>query len=608
MSISSIKDKILADTPSLIRRAIFFVLLLSFAVIAIFFTFKGLSSPRGMEQAQVAREIARGNGFSTKVIRPITVWQMEEKNEDNGHITSFKKFPETYHAPINPCVYAAVLKAVDGGNQERWKMPSKSNIYQLDRVIAGVCVIFFIIAIGINYLLVSRIFDTTIASVVAILMLFCELMWKFSQSGMPQMLMLMLFSCAMFFLWLGIENTSEEKPAIAPVMVAGLFMCLLVLTHWITIWMYFGLVIFAAIYFKPRGIIAGALMGMLIVIVLPIAYLIYSSPTGSIFGTAYYAIHNGLGSSQDDILRSLSPADHELGLKSLLINIMATTLGQISNLHSHLGAILAAPLFFLALLHPFKRQALGMFRWPLLLMWVFAGIGMSIYGLKDESLDSNQIHILFAPLMAAYGLAMVSILWARLGIAQRIDALRHAHLTVIVIISAGPMLLSIPQDIKLGLRAEGIGGFPHWPPYYPKAINHTIAENTTYKDVIISDVPWAVAWYADRTSVWLPQNLEQIEKIEAIAIEQRTPVSGILITPYSFNSDRIMSIATPKASYGELYPLVFNIWGRMALAKPLMDTHEAFRPLSRRYPHDHALISYGFMNYYSKRPVTYSID
>lgn len=606
--ISNIKNKISADTAVTIRRAIFCVLVLGFAIITVFFTFRGLSSPRGMEQAQVAREIARGNGFTTKVIRPMTVWQMEEKNQAKEEIASFKKFPETYHAPINPCVYAAVLKAVDGGNQERWKMPLKSNIYQLDRIIAGVCVLFFIIAIGVNYLLISRIFDTTIASTVAVLMLFCELMWKFSQSGMPQMLMLLLFSCAMFFLWLSIENTAENKPAIVPVMVTGLFLCLLVLTHWITIWIYFGFVIFAAIYFKPRGILALILMGMLAVLVLPVIYIIYSGPTGSLFGTAYYAIHNGLGSSQDDILRSLSPADHELGLKSLLVSIMATTLGQISNLHANLGAILVAPLFFLALLHPFKRKALGMLRWPLLLMWILAGIGMSIYGLKDESLDSNQIHILFAPLMAAYGLAMVSILWARLGIAHRIDSLRHAHLILIVIISAGPMLLSIPKDVKLGLRAEGIGGFPHWPPYYPKAINHTIAENTTSKDVIISDVPWAVAWYADRISVWLPQNLEQIERIEALAIEQHTPVSSILITPYSFNGASIMSIATPKASYGELYPLVFNIWGRMALAKPFIDTHEAFKPLSRRYPHDHALISYGLMNYYSKRPVTYSID
>ncbi len=608
MIISKIKEKLSADTSILLRRAIFFVLLLGFAVIAIFFTFRGLSSPRGMEQAQVGREIARGNGFSTKVIRPVTLWQMQENHQDNEHVASFKKFPETYHAPLNPCVYAAVLKAVDGHNHARWKMPLKSNIYQLDRIIAGVCVIFFILSIGVNYLLISRIFDPTIASVVAILMLFCELMWKFSQSGMPQMLMLLLFSCAMFFLWLGIENASDDKPTTTPVVVAGLFMCLLVLTHWIAIWMYFGFVIFAAIYFKPRGIIAGILMGMLIVLVLPIAFLIYSSPTGSIFGTAYYAIYSGLGSSQDDILRSLSPADHELGLKSLLVSITTTTLGQISNLYANLGAILAAPLFFISLLHPFKRKALGMFRWPLLLMWMLAGVGMSIYGLNDGNLDSNQIHILFAPLMAAYGLALISILWARLGIGQRIDSLRHAHMVTIVIISAGPMLLAIPQDIKLGLRAEGIGGFPHWPPYYPKAINHTIAENTTPKDVIISDVPWAVAWYADRISVWLPQNLEQIEKIEALAIEQHTPVSGILITPYSFNSDRIMSIASPKASYGELYPLVFNIWGRMALAKPFIDTHEAFKPLSRRYPHDHALISYGFMNYYSKRPVTYSID
>ena len=108
--------------------------------------------------------------------------------------------------------------------------------------------------------------------------------------------------------------------------------------------------------------------------------------------------------------------------------------------------------------------------------------------------------------------------------------------------------------------------------------------------------------------VWLPQNLDQIEKIESLASEQHTPVSGILITPYSFNSEGIMSIATPKGSYGELYPLVFNVWGRMALAKPFMDTHEAFKPLSRRYQHEHPLISYGFMTYYSKRPVTQSFD
>ena len=439
-----------------------------------------------MEQAQIGREIARGNGYSTKVIRPVALWQMEDANKEQP---SLENLPDTYHAPLNPCVYAAVLKATDAGDNKRWRMPQKSNIYQLDRVIAATCVIFFLISIGINYLLVSRIFDGTIASVTALLMLFCELMWKLSQSGMPQMLMLMLFSCAMFFLWRGVENSEENKSPLGPVLVSGVFMCLLVLTHWLTLWMFIGFVIFAAVYFKPRGVIAGVLMAMLVLFVMPVVYFLYVSPTGSPFGTAYYAIHNGLGSSEDAIMRSLSPAGEELGLKGLLLNILGTTLRQISDLHRNFGAILVAPLFFLALLHPFKRASLASFRWLILLMWIFAGIGMSIYGLRQGATDPNQIHILFAPIMAAYGLAMVSILWGRLNIPQSLYALRYAHLILIVAISAGPMLLSIPKSLKSGLQAEGYGGFPHWPPYFPKAFNRTLADNTSTKDIIISDTP-----------------------------------------------------------------------------------------------------------------------
>jgi len=593
------------DTARIIRRTTFFVLLVGLAITAILFTFRGLSSPRGMEQAQTGREIARGNGYSTKVIRPIALWQMEQAEMEAPQL---EQFPETYHAPLNPYVYAAVLSAAGGTNQDRWRMPEKSNIYQLDRIIAATCVTFFLISIGINYLLISRIFDTTIASVTALMMLFCELMWKLSQSGMPQMLMLMLFSCAMLFLWRGIESSEENKPPLVPVLISGMFMCLLVLTHWLTIWMYLGFVIYAAIYFKPRRVITAALIGMLALFVLPTTYFLYNSNTGSIFGTAYYAIHNGLGLSEDTIMRSLSPEDNTLSIKGLIINIIETTLRQISDLHRNMGAILAAPLFFLALLHPFKRLSLATFRWPLLLMWICAGLGMSIFGLKQGEMDPNQIHILFAPLMAAYGLAMISILWARLGIAQRIDTLRNAHIIIIVAISAGPMLFSIPKDLKIGLLAEGYGGYPHWPPYFPRVYNHTLADTTTSKDIIISDVPWAVAWYADRISVWLPKNLEQIAEIESIANSQSTPVSGILISPYSYSEAGIIDVGTLKGSYGELYPLVFNAWARFGGAADFIDTHKNFKGLSQRYKHQYPLFSYGFIMYYSKNPMIEPLD
>ncbi|NNJ86655.1 MAG: hypothetical protein HKP20_05740 [Akkermansiaceae bacterium] len=307
-------------------------------------------------------------------------------------------------------------------------------------------------------------------------------------------------------------------------------------------------------------------------------------------------------------MRSLSPADQQLGLRGLLLNIIATTLGQISDLHRNFGAILVAPLFFVALLHPFKRESLASFRWLILLMWVFAGIGMSIYGLKLGSMDPNQIHILFAPLMAAYGLAMVSILWARLNIPQSMHALRYAHLILIVAISAGPMLLTTPQNIIRGMQQDGIGGFPHWPPYFPKAYNRTLADNTTTKDIIISDTPWAVAWYADRMSVWLPENLEQIEQIETLASNQQTPVSGILISPYSFNSKNMIGNASPQGTYGELYPLVYGAWARFGNAPNFIDLHPLFKPLSQRYQHKQPLFSYGYIMYYSNRPVVESVE
>ena len=594
------------DPAKIIRRAIFFVCLLGLSTISLYFTFQGLYSPRAMEQAQIGREIARGNGYTTKVIRPVALWQMKEESED---YPSLESLPDTYHAPLNPCIYAAVLKAADVSDSKTWRMPPQSNIYQLDRVIALTCVIFFLVSIGVNYLLVARIFDTNIAATVALLMLFCELMWSFSQSGLPQMLMLMLFSCAMFFTWRAVENTEENRSALTPILLSGIFMCLLVLTHWITLWVYVGYVIFAAVYFKPRGIIAALLVGILAVCVIPVVYFLYVSPTGSAFGTAYYTIHDGLGLSQDSIMRSLSPAGEDLGLQGLLLNILATSLRQISELHNNLGAILVAPLFFVALLHPFKRASLASFRWLILIMWIFASLGMSIYGLRNEAMDPNQIHILFAPLMAAYGLAMVSILWARLDLPQSMYALRNAHLIGIVAISAGPMLLSIPQDIKRGLRADGYGGFPHWPPYLPSVYNRTLADNTDPNEIVISDTPWAVAWYADRMSAWLPQNLDQIEEIESIARTQQTPVSSILITPYSYASGNILkSVGSNNAPYGKLYPLVMGSWGYQGNAANFVDTHPNFRPLSQRYPHKQPLYSYGQIMLYSARPISGSSD
>ena len=55
------------------------------------------------------------------------------------------------------------------------------------------------------------------------------------------------------------------------------------------------------------------------------------------------------------------------------------------------GSIVVAPLFFLSLLHPFKRPEIAHFRWCILSMWLFGVMGMTIYGIPEGILDPNQI-------------------------------------------------------------------------------------------------------------------------------------------------------------------------------------------------------------------------
>ena len=66
--------------------------------------------------------------------------------------------------------------------------------------------------------------------------------------------------------------------------------------------------------------------------------------------------------------------------------------------------------------------------------------------------------------------------------------------SLLVVITALPMLFRLLPD-------------KHPPYQYPPYLEPVIALLngwTTDKEVISSDMPWAVAWYADRKSLWIP--------------------------------------------------------------------------------------------------------
>jgi hypothetical protein len=330
------------------------------------------------------------------------------------------------------------------------------------------------------------------------------------------------------------------------------------------------------------------------------------SITGSPFGTAFLTLYNGLGNgSEDAVMRTSDLSAEPLVLDGLLSKILRTTLLQATDIIPFLGGIIIAPLFFLSLLHPFKRGSIANFRWAILLMWVTTAFGLAIFGISKDALDPNQLHLLFAPIMTAYGLAFISILWSRLEVVAATPILKNVHHIVIVAICALPLILSLPVKIRVGMMVRDRGGIPHWPPYYAPALNSKksgLKGWVTEKQIVFSDQPWAVAWYADRVSVWLPPTRQGFEKIETIAADLQTPSVGILISPSSHGIGPMSEVAD---KYKDFTSLVMN--GRVFLATyppgvSIFDKDPRISAITKRYPYAQPLVGMD-MVYYSDRAI-----
>lgn len=543
------------NLATLTLRTVFFVLMVTLAVVHVTVLFRGLDSAHGMEQAAIAREVARGNGLVTKVLRPAAIRQNQEATSETGTLVDAGK--NTYHAPLQPLLLGAVFRAQNAQNFEAFRPEKEEYVYKLDRVVAGFSIVCFLLAIGVTYLLVCRIFDSAIASTTAMLMLFCELFWQVSMSGLPQMLMLLLFTSGTYFAYRSLEASEEKRTALLHAIFASIFFALLCLTHWLAVWIAVGYAVAAAIFIKPRGI-AGiiALLTIILVSILPIIQNIKT--TGTPGGTAFLVLYEGLAGSEERAMRSYDAIP--LNLRKLAINVLRLMVTQTKDIYAYFGSIIAAPIFFVALFHPFKRMVISNFRWVLLIMWIPAVLGMALFGLKGGETSANQLHLLFAPIMAAYGLAMLSILWGRLNFTKTMPLMGNAHLVLVWAISASPFLLRVPFD-----AIEALGDNektpPNYPPYAPSLLDDVIVDFADKEEIIASDQPWAVAWYTDRRSIWLPLKVDELGTFEKMASTEETPIVGVLLTPSSSGNRPLYETAY---FYGEYMSLMLDIWANFS--------------------------------------------
>jgi hypothetical protein len=365
-------------------------------------------------------------------------------------------------------------------------------------------------------------------------------------SGLPQMLLLLLFNGAAYLLVRAIEARHLGKPVLPWLASAAAVFGLLALGHALTIWIFAGVLFFSVFFFRPRGREAAIMLGIFLLFYGPWMvrnYRVCGSPVGLAWYSGLYQIRG----TETQVMRSTDPPLS--GVSPLLFRnkIQGQLLFELDALYAFLGKSLLAPVFFLALLHLFKRPDTANFRWCLLSGWIFAVFGMAVFGMPDYgSLHSNDLHVLFIPLMTAYGLAVVLVMWSRLEINIRL--VRLGFLSLLYVITALPFINQFLQLI--GPR----GGRVQWPPYVPPYIA-ILGQWTREEEVIASDMPWAVAWYADRKSLWLPLSVRDFLQFNDYK-QIKGQIVGIYLTPITGNRPFISEVV--KGEYKEWAPFIMR--------------------------------------------------
>ncbi len=512
----------------------FYALVIFMAGVQTFIMFRGLNSAAGMDQAQIAREIARGNGFLTKCIRPYAWQQMIA----GGHDVPLTEMKDTFQPPLQPLIWAPVFKAL-----EKWSAyepKGGSAMYLLDRVIACIGVVWLLLALALTYFTMRRLFDERIAAVTGFILILCQPLWDVAVSGSPQALMLFLFALAFWAFAHALRRATAGESALGWLLVTALACGLMMLTHVLAIWIVLGFVMSAALLMPPRRLFSSLVIAVVPALALAGLMMRNYAVCGDMLGAAKGTLQALLIFGRDEtLLRDFVSMNSPVVIDSILRKLAANLQFQVERGLFHLAFIPAAALAVMACVHRFRKPDVGAARWALALVWVFVLAGMLLIGLDQEQLDDNDLYCILVPAMTGFGVAMLAVFWTRLNLDTNLFLKEWGFAIVAIAVSIIPIFNKLPQGLRVGLSYQG--RLANWPPYMPDrfAALTKLVENN---EVLFCDAPWAIAWYADRTAVWMPVARKQFETMRAKTEANGEKVAGFVITPVSSKVERLTEV------------------------------------------------------------------
>lgn len=483
--------------------------------------FHGLKDADAMECAQLGRNLLLKKQFVTQCVRPSTIWGLTAKSPK--HSAMINAHPDVLHAPLWPAVLAAGFKVT--------RTPfaaEKSGIFPPERRVIFLSHVFTLLTGLMVYLLGRRLFDPRVALLAATVYFLSDTVWADSISGTSLPLVTFLTASAFYFaLGAVLRSHEEDQPArrwMIPLAISMVLCILAFYTRYAAAVLAPALAVFIGVSLRKKGW-TWALVFLLVFLAGITPWLVRNKiVSGGLLGMAPYTALNNTGSFEGNTFeRMLKPSVTFGKVVGNLQGKVVTNLLQFYNLNFRtIGDGLFICLFLAAFFYRFVRDQVHHLRWSLALAIVLLLLVASVFGEETVRL----LHI-FWPFIMVYGLAFFFILLDRLQLRLRIYSL--ATTTAFVGLAALPLVLTMmPPRV----------GVPY-PPYYPPFAIH-VCKMLSADEMICTDMPWATAWYGNRTSLLVPLTIDEFYEVN----DYVKRVSGLYFTTITRNKPYVGGLLT----------------------------------------------------------------
>ena len=573
---------------------------------------RNFTAPEAMDAAQLARNIADGRGYTTQFIRPLSLDILRQQGAVSESVLR-SEFPDITNPPVYPLLLAGLMKVLPFEFEIDLTKANEFKRYQPEILIWLLNQALFFVALIQVFRLGEKLFDPSVAWCAALLFLGTELYWKFSTSGLPTMLLLVLFLALGKTLVRLEERGNDGVPRgggwfAGMALWAGALAGLGGLTRYGFAWVILPVLVYLGWFLGRHRVrtVAMALLGFLLVMS---PWLVRNAQlSGNLFGTAGLVLYSQTDSFPGDTLErtlfyepsdapvnaqdeiKVKVADHvglwDIGnkLKRNLRHLLVHELPQFS------GSWFAV-VCLVGLVVPFRNRSLRRLRVFMLMTLAVFALGQALgrthlssaNGTLDEllarsfgqgasvaaaaSVNGENLLAILGPVSFLFGAGLFFSLldqW-RVGLPE----IRLAASTGLVVAASLPMALSflLPHPYPV---AD--------PPYHPPRVQHIVSlpgNTVSAGDLLMSDIPWAVAWYGDRDCVWLTRN---VQPDFYTLNDQFRPISTLYFTEATTDQRYVSRVFSPLESNWERFVLAMQVEGELPDGFPLKAVLNDFSP------------------------------